>query len=231
MIDIILPCYNSEPRLLDQSLDSIARQMTSYKYSVYVVDDGGTDDHFLKQRVYQYRFIYHRIDHSGLPTALNIGHSLGNRKYCCWTSDDNLLAPTFVQRMVDEAEHGFDFVRSLEQHIRRAGPPAYIVDPRHGNSALPVAGKYDGYLGAGHIYTRELYERTKGYDPELAGIEDLDFYYQIMSLHPPIREGGRIPRIGFVNEALYIYRDGTSRFTEAYVAEARQKLIAKWGLK
>ena len=85
MLDIILPCYNSDPRLVNQALDSIARQRTKYRYSVYVIDDGsdtlGLESATVTCR-FVYRFVYHRIDHSGLPAALNVGHSLGNRKYC-----------------------------------------------------------------------------------------------------------------------------------------------------
>ena len=234
MLDIILPCYNPDMALLAQALESIAAQSTDYAYSVLLIDDGSENRveifaelQFMLEmrkaaatgtpRISNWNYCH--ISHYGLPTALNTGHSLGLSKYICWTSDDNLLEPDFVQTMVSTAESGpFDFVRSLERHI----PGGHISDPRHGNSALPVAGKYDGYLGASHIYTRELYNRTNGYDPEMTGAEDLDMFYQFMELGA---------RVGFVDRALYTYRDHTSRFSEAQVQDARRKFCAKWGLK
>ena len=223
MLDIVLPCYNSDPALLEAACDSIALQETEYEYCVLMMDDGTKDDRVKDIWWRQpWRWGYTRLPHLGLPTALRKGHEMARSKYICWTSDDNLLDPDFVQSMVSKAEEGFDFVRCKERHIDRAGNFLYESDPRHGNSALPVAGLYDGYLGAGHIYSRELYERTAGYDPAMAGIEDLDMYYQLMKRHP---------RVGFVDRPLYVYRDGTSRFSEARVQEARRKLMTKWGLK
>lgn len=213
MLDIILPCYNSNLTLLARAIESIFAQVTEYEFRLWVVDDG-SDTRIAPTGILS----TFRITHRGLPGALNYGHLLGTAKYICWTSDDNLLSADFVQAMVSKAEEGFDFVRCLERHI----PGGEIVDPRHGNSAMPVAGLYDGYLGAGHIYSRKLYERTSGYDSYLAGIEDLDEYYKLMQLNP---------RVGFVDQVLYTYRDHTSRFSEAQVEEARRRLIAKWRLK
>ncbi len=231
MLDIILPCYNSERWMLEKSLVSIVQQETEYLFTTYVVDDGSDKQIFTPELVHEMKKInvqHWLIPHYGLPTALNLGHYFSNAKYICWTSDDNYYEPDFVQTMVSTAEEGeYDFVRSLEKHIDREGHFLGITDPRSGNSALPVAGLYDGYLGASHIYTRELFNRTKGYDPEMAGIEDLDFWYQIASLNPP----PRIPRIGHVDRPLYTYREGASTFSEAQVQEARRKFCAKWGLK
>ena len=225
MIDIIVPCYNSRPELLAQCLASIAAQETQYHMNVWIVDDGSKSpvvaDAAALHPQFGYVFLW---PNGGLPEALNAGHVLGSAKYCCWISDDNWFEPNFVEEMIGAAEgSGYELVRSLENHVDAAGVFTGVTDPRTGTSALPARElPHDGYLGASHLYRRSIYERTDGYDPEMAGIEDLDMYYQLMGLGA---------RVGFVDRSLYNYRVGTSSFSEDRVRSARVKFMAKWGLK
>lgn len=223
-VDIILCCYNSNFVFLEQSINSILIQ-TCPCWNLYIIDDGSTNDlyGFLKEKyLNNLKIHYYKNEKNiGLSSSLNIGHSLGKSKFICWTSDDNCYESTFVEKMLNIAEkNDFDFVRSLEMHIDAKDKFINIFDPRYGTSGLNKEFIiYDGYLGASHLYKRNLFNLTTGYDSTLAGIEDLDMYYQFME---------NKPKIGFIKEVLYKYRVGTSSFNRTKVLNIRKKFIKKW---
>jgi len=92
---------------------------------------------------------------------------------------------TFIQ------EGKFDIIRCLERRFKKPTEPGKLVNPS-------TKSRYglQGYLGAGNLYTREIYQKSKGYDEELQGIEDLDFFWQIKHL---------TNNIGYLDKCLYNY--------------------------
>lgn len=223
MIDIILCCYKTNLEDLKRSIESVLTQ-TNSAWMLYIVNDGDGMhlENFLTKENYLYcpkiRYFKHNIN-KGLPTALNAGHNAGNGEFISWTSVDNYYEPTFVEDMLKIATR-YDFIRSLERHFRVASGGELVNDPRTGHSQLPKESiLWDGYLGASHLYRRSFYNATTGYDSNLAGIEDLDMYYQILKQNP---------RVGFIEKVLYNYQIGSSVFNGDKVKQARDRFAIKW---
>lgn len=223
MIDIILCCYKTNLVDVKRSIESILTQ-TNTAWTLYIVNDGDgmhLENFLTKEKYMNYpkiKYLKHAVN-KGLPTALNTGHTVGTGEFISWTSVDNYYAPIFVEEMLKIADK-YDFIRSLEEHFRAASGSRLVHDPRTGHSELPKESiVYDGYLGASHLYRRSFYNATTGYDPNLAGIEDLDMYYQIMKQNP---------RVGWVDKVLYNYQVGSSIFDYDKVHKARDRFSVKW---
>lgn len=207
---------------MERSINSILTQ-TNNNWLLYIVNDGSKPylESFLRKN-YLYCPKIHYLEHAttlGLPTALNTGHKAGKSEFISWTSDDNFYAANFVEEMLQIIPQ-YDFIRSYEYHFKEGHLQMIRWDPRKGNSGLSQSKiLYDGYLGGSHLYRRTLYESTTGYDSNLAGIEDLDMYYQFMQ---------KSPRVGFIEKSLYYYQTNSSCFSLDGVIKAREKFLEKW---
>lgn len=122
----------------------------------------------------------------GLPAALNAGFAIARGGLHSWTSDDNLLLPAMLSRLVAalDAHPDVDIVHADFTHIDetgaergrvRVGPAERLL---HGNN-----------IGACFLYRARVTEALGGYDPQLFGVEDYDFWlraaarFQFLALH------------------------------------------------
>ena len=102
---IVIPVYNVEP-FLEECIQSVINQQTSYSYVAYFVDDGSTDrSSEILERHFGDRHI--RIIHQkngGLSAARNraIEHILG--RYVLFLDSDDYLAPNAVDVMMRAAD-------------------------------------------------------------------------------------------------------------------------------
>lgn len=105
-ISIIIPVYNVEC-YLEECLNSIINQNTSYNYEVIVVNDGSTDDSeiIIDKFVKQYKFII-KINkvNSGLGAARNTGIRLASGKYIGFVDSDDFIDLNMIDSMLNAAK-------------------------------------------------------------------------------------------------------------------------------
>ena len=215
LVSIVLPTYK-RAHLLAQAMRSVLGQTYAH-LELIVVDDNSPDDtaevvaSFDDARI---RYVKNEPNLK-LPRALNRGFAMARGDYLTWTSDDNLLAPTAVERMVDALAGGAcDFVYADYWLFSETDADGRPVDPQH--DRLPDTLRLDqgNHIGACFLYTRALYEAVGDYDPELFLVEDYDYF---------LRAARRF-RFCHIAEPLYYFRrdDATlycSRFPEVKASD------------
>ncbi len=215
LVSIVLPTYK-RAHLLAQAMRSVLDQ-THANLELIVVDDNSPDDTAaVVQSFDDPRIRYVKNDPNlRLPRALNRGFAQARGEYLTWTSDDNLLAPTALERMVDVLAGGdCDLVYADYWLFSEQDAHGRPIAPQH--DRLPNTLQLDkgNHIGACFLYTRALYETVGDYDPELFLVEDYDYFLR----------AARLFRFCHIAEPLYYFRrdDATlycSRFPEVKASD------------
>jgi glycosyltransferase involved in cell wall biosynthesis len=213
LVSIVLPVYN-QAYLVDEAIAAILAQ-TYENWELIVVDDGSTDD--LEERVRRYlgerRLLFLRQPNQRLPAALNNGFAHARGEFLTWTSADNIMLPSQLERLVAEltAHPEAGLVYSDYWAIDDKGEP--LDEPRwrpHNRDAeisdlirLPDAPTIenfhrsgDNFIGASFLYRRAVAAIVGNYADDAFGGEDYDFWLR-MHLVTEFRH---------VAEPLYKYR-------------------------
>lgn len=99
-VSIIVPVYNAE-NTIERCLDSILKQVTSFKYEVIVVDDGSTDNSLKKLEDYK-RFIKIIKQSNGGPgKARNRGIKEAKADYLLFVDSDDYVDSKFVDTFLN----------------------------------------------------------------------------------------------------------------------------------
>ena len=215
LVSVVLPTYK-RAHLLAQAIRSVLDQ-THANLELIVVDDNSPDDTAAAVQSFDDpRIRYVKNDPNlKLPRALNRGFALAKGDYLTWTSDDNLLAPTAIEKMVGVLATGdCDFVYADYWLFSEQDTDGHPLAPQH--DRLPDTLQLDkgNHIGACFLYTRRLYENVGDYDPELFLVEDYDYF---------LRAASRF-RFCHLGEPLYYFRrdDATlycSRFPEVKASD------------
>jgi glycosyltransferase involved in cell wall biosynthesis len=215
LVSVVLPTYR-RAHLLPHAIRSVLGQ-THRDLELIVVDDNSPDETpAVVQAFGDPRLRYVRNDPNlKLPRSLNRGFALAKGEYLTWTSDDNLFAPTAIERMVARLQGGdcafvyadyWEFA-DLDDEGRPVGTAPRslpdVLEPARGNQ-----------VGACFMYMREVYEAVGEYDPELFLVEDYDYWMRILRRFPACH----------IAEPLYWFRRDEhtlycSRFCEVKAAD------------
>ncbi|PZU15351.1 MAG: glycosyl transferase [Citromicrobium sp.] len=173
-ISIVLPVHNGE-RYLQAALDSIAGQ-TFRDFEVIAVDDCSTDSTpaILATGAARHDWLSVITNRTNLklPATLNVGFAAARGEWLSWTSDDNLLRPDTLARLIDSA-------RSNPVDIVYAG--FAIIDEEANRTGTGEVGPasdlvFGNCVGCCFLYRREVDAALGGYDEHLFGVEDYDFW-------------------------------------------------------
>lgn len=177
LVSIVLPTYK-RAHLLAQAIRSTLDQ-TYANLELIVVDDNSPDDTAaVVQSFDDPRIRYVKNDPNlKLPRALNRGFSLARGDYLTWTSDDNLLGPTAIEKMVGVLATGdCDFVYADYWLFSEQDAGGRPIAPQHDRLPDTLQLEKGNHIGACFLYTRRLYETVGDYDPELFLVEDYDYF-------------------------------------------------------
>ena len=201
LVSIVLPTYNGE-EYISLAIDSILAQEYE-NWELIVINDcssDGTEDLVLEYLDKDKRIkLFNNQSNYKLPKSLNKGFSESRGKYLTWTSDDNILEPFFISRMLEEIKiRGCDFVYSNYYQIDSKNEiiqKVYVLDKSYILESNVV--------GASFMYTRDVYNRVGAYDDDLFLMEDYDYWIRTCTSFKIYR----------INEFLYRYRVHTSSLT------------------
>ena len=94
-VSIIVPVYNAE-KTIERCLDSILKQITTFKYEIIVIDDGSKDNSLKKIEEYK-RFVKIIKETNGGPgKARNIGIKEAKADFLLFVDSDDYVANNFV---------------------------------------------------------------------------------------------------------------------------------------
>ena len=106
LVSIIIPIYNSE-KYLKECLNSLFEQ-TYENIEIIAVDDGSTDSSLQILQDYSDRLKIFSQENNGLYSALKVGISKIQGKWCKWFSPDDVLYLNAVEIQVNEAKKHLD---------------------------------------------------------------------------------------------------------------------------
>lgn len=194
-VSMVMPVHNGA-RWLADAIDSVLVQDFT-DFELILVDDASRDASpaiMSEAAARDPRVRLLRLETNvGLPAALNHGFAAARGALHSWTSDDNLLRPQMLTRLVAvlDAQPEADIVHAdftliddegVELGRSRVGPIERLL--------------YGNNVGACFLYRASVTEALGGYDTKLFGVEDYDFWlraalqFRFVALH----------------EDLYIYR-------------------------
>lgn len=207
-VSIVMPVHNGA-RWLAEAIESILVQ-DFRDFELILVDDASRDASpaimaSAAARDARVRLITLETNR-GLPGALNAGFDAARGALHSWTSDDNLLRPAMLDRLVAtlDAQPEADIVHAdftlideggAELGRSRVGPVERLL---HGNN-----------VGACFLYRARVTEALNGYDTGLFGVEDYDFW---------LRAAQRF-RFVELHEDLYRYRKHGDSLTSQRAAQ------------
>lgn len=205
-VSIVLPTYN-DACFLPQAIRSILRQ-TWADYELIIVNDGSTDETATLLQPYSVDPRIHIIhkQNEGLPRALNTGFEAATGQYLTWTSSDNILLPTMLERLVTALDSRPDvgLVYADWQVIDDAGTVLGTVQTLDYDPHLL---RRANYVNACFMYRRECQDRVGLYDPDYALMEDWEYWWRIAQHFRFMR----------VPEVLYQYRQHAASLTATRV--------------
>ncbi len=183
LVSIVLPTYK-RAHVLPHAINSVLNQ-TYTNLELVIVDDNSPDDTLEVVKSFNDPRIHYLKNEPNLklPRALNRGFSLARGDYLTWTSDDNIYAPTAIEKMVDTlVSEKCDFVYADYYHFVDLDANFQPIAPRHIRLPSQVQLERYNHIGACFLYTRMLYEKIGDYDPALFLVEDYDYFMRIATL-------------------------------------------------
>lgn len=192
-LQIIVPAYNVE-KYIEDCLDSVLTQQTSFSYIVKVIDDGSTDStaKILKHynRIPQLQII--RQANKGFSGARNTGLKNIDARYVMFLDSDDKLASGAIQALLEMADKtGADIVEGSS--IKFCGPiitKKYIHSDQQETDAANLRG-----FAWGKVYKADLFARV--HFPESYWFEDT---LCSLILHPMAK------KVSTVAHRVYCYR-------------------------
>lgn len=213
LVSVLLPVYNHAD-MLGGAVESV-RQQTYARWEIVILDDGSKDniDEVLERYKDDPRIRIHRQPNQKLPNALTNLHQLARGEFITWTSADNLLAPTMLERLVETIAQDPETIMVYADTalIDEAGEPLVGEGYRdhnrdQANPALMRLTQYveavgeepDNFINACFLYRAQAARAVGAYAPDLNALEDYDFFLRL-------RRAGRCRHVGNA-EPLYFYR-------------------------
>lgn len=213
-VSIVMPVFNGE-RYLREAIGSVLAQ-TFTEFELIAVDDCSTDSTSAILAEYaerDSRITVVRNPHNlKLPASLNAGFARATGQWFSWTSDDNVQLPGMLSRLLAEAQSNPD-ADIIYSDYR-------IIDADGARRARVAAGPkerlvVDNVVGCSFLYRREVDRRIGGYDADLFGLEDYDFWLRAakagFTFHPVAAE-------------LYLYRRHEGSLTDTRARRIRDMI-------
>lgn len=214
-VTIVLPVYNGE-KYLRESLDSIETQ-TYHNFELIIVNDASTDRSLEIAEEYAHKDprirIYTNEHNSKLPQSLNNGFARATGELYTWTSDDNILLPKFLERMVQtfEAHPEADLVYGMQQFIDENGKVYAVRDYPKDMDDIYIK----NMVAACFMYRKKVHEELHGYDTSKFLVEDYDFWLRAYEKF----------HFFFLPEILFSYRMHPGSLTGSRQEEIKLKVI------
>ena len=211
-VSIIVPCFNYA-QYLPEALDSILNQTYS-NWECIIINDGSTDrteEVALNYCQKDNRIKYLYKNNGGPSSARNLGIKNTTGNYILPLDPDDMLANNFIEAAVALFETDME-IKVVGASAQLFGDMDLIIEtPQLDLKELLMV----NYLVNSCMYKRADFEKTKGYDESIFGMEDWDLWISLL------KNGGKIGSLPFIG---YYYRKKQdSVFSHLIKDEERQR--------
>ena len=228
-ISVIVPCYN-QGKYLAEALDSVINQTLS-DWECIIVDDGSTDDSAEIAKLYvekDKRIHYVFQQNSGPSAARNRGVNLTSAPLLFFLDGDDIIDKVLL-------EEGFNYMYSHPNCILYYTGAEYFGN-RKGEFVLRYSSYRDlliaNSIDCACIVRRNDFNRIKGFDEQLRGYEDWEFFIRLLYHNDTIYKEPKLlfhyrvtdsaTSVNFQAKAkneektMYIYRKHIDKYEEYY---------------
>lgn len=237
MVSIVLPVFNGED-MVAESIDSVLGQTYS-NFELIIIDDGSTDGTGAILDAYAARDSRVRVIHQEnrrLPRTLSRGFRNARGEFLTWTSADNRMKPTCLERMVEamQSDRTLDMIYANLDIIGPDGKPLtnsgwyqnyqmpqgseHIHFPRYTDELNTWA---NNFIGACFMYRSRVAALLRDYSAARFCTEDYDYWMRVNALF-------KLRHVG-IDEPLYEYRfhpnSLTSQDKALRITENRTRLM------
>ncbi len=184
VVSVIIPTYNRWP-LVREAIESVLAQ--SYRFfELIVIDDGSTDDTAKQLAGFGTHLRLIEQPHRGVSAARNRGAKVARGRYLAFLDSDDLWFPEklAIQTAFMEDHAAIEICQTDEIWIRRG----LRVNPK-AKHRKPSGDIFLRSLElclvspSAVMITRELFNRSGGFDENLPVCEDYDLWLRIASKH------------------------------------------------
>lgn len=219
-LKIIVPAYNVS-KYLQNCMDSILSQITTYNYKVVLVDDGSTDgtENIVNLYLNNPRVdVIHKRTRGGVSEARNIGLRILDSDYICFVDSDDKMAPGFIE----------NFLKLIKENNAdiAEGSCYSIIDNKvtfhHGYLSKNITKSHNSLTGFpwGKIYKSTLFKNS---------IFPEGFWYEDTCLRLNIFHHAK--KILLVPNTAYYYRNNPNSLTAASTKRTARNLETVWVTK
>ena len=203
-VSIVVPCYK-KAQYLAEALDSILSQSYS-EWECVIVNDGSpdhTEEVAMRFCKLDSRFKYLSQPNQGVSAARNNGIRLMDGKYILALDADDWVSSTYVEKAVDCLEKFPDvkLVYSRYESFGKTGKKEWI-QPEYSYERFVMG---DVSIVCSALYRRADFERVGGYDINMQGFEDWDFWLSLLNSKDKVYR---------IDEVLFHYRFDSSIITK-----------------
>ena len=204
LLSVVIPVYNTDPKMLSALLESLERQ-TLLNFEAILYDGASTraeTAELLKARTgsdARFRMIRGE-ENRGISGNTNDALKYARGEYVALCDHDDLLAPDALWRMAEcIAEKHPDVIYSDEDRITQSG--RRHMDPHYKPDYCPDTLVSDNYICHLTVIRKALLEETGGLRSGFDGSQDHDLFLRIAE---------KTDRIGHVPYVLYSWREVAS---------------------
>ncbi|MEL7077908.1 MAG: glycosyltransferase [Cyanobacteria bacterium J06648_1] len=183
LVSIIIPCFNAA-RWLKEAVDSCLNQTYS-AIEIIVIDDGSTDESLDIIKSYDDKIIWETGENRGGNHARNSGFALSKGKYIQFLDADDYILPEKIARQVSFLEQtGVDIVYGDWRHRQHLPSGKTFLED------IKLSGEQEDILEslladwwvspACILFTREIVEKSEGWDEDLKVGQDRDFFLSLV---------------------------------------------------
>ncbi len=193
LVSVIIPCYN-QGKYLDESIGSIQTQ-TYTNWEILIIDDG-SEDEYTKKKLDSLNHpkikVFHK-ENGHLSSARNYGFRKASSEYVLTLDADDKYHPEFIERTLPflMEDQNIAVVSSWAKHFGKKNNIKHLS-----------GGRIEDFLTSNNctacaLFRRSVWEEVGGYDENLRGFMDWEFYINITK---------RGYRIHVIQEPLFYYR-------------------------
>jgi glycosyltransferase involved in cell wall biosynthesis len=216
-VTVIIPTFD-RAAVLPRAVDSALAQRGA-DFEILIADDGSTDDthRVLERYAGNPKVRVLKLEHGGVCKTRNAAvAACGTPLLAFLDSDDEWLPGKLEAQLKLMDETGLGICQTEEIWIRngvRVNPPAHYVKREGDLFALSL--KYCMITPSSVVMTRDLFDRSGGFNPEFPACEDYEMWLRITHAH----------RVGLIPKPMMVRYGGHSdQLSTRYPAQDRFRI-------
>ncbi len=177
-ISVIIPCFNTKPEFIQESIDSVKKSEGQYNYNILLVNDGSTNQptlNFLKNIDDKLIAVISQ-DNKGLASAKNTGVKHAAGEYLFFLDSDDRVKPGYIQQCINilDNDSTAGVVYANADAFGDSSRTNFVAQPFDITSLL-----LQNHVPSCVVMRRKVWEDAGGFDENLRRYEDWECWIRV----------------------------------------------------